>query len=125
MINKLEEIKERRRRRKLRIRKKIFGTPERPRVTVYKSKKYFYAQAIDDTKGITLASISSIDKEMKNKFGQPLLKKMENVKILGEMFAERLKSKGIKKIAFDRNGYKYMGLVKVFADTLRQSGIEF
>lgn len=102
--------------RKKRIRKKIFGVATLPRVSIFKSNRYFYAQAIDDTVGHTLASIDgNVLKLKSNKI---------DVKTIAEQFSKNLKSKNINKIIFDRNGYLYHGVVKVFADTLRESGIK-
>jgi large subunit ribosomal protein L18 len=102
--------------RKRRIRGKISGTAEKPRVSVYKSNKYFYAQAIDDVAGNTLASINSKALNLSvNK---------ENVVTVGVEFAKLLQQKGIETVVFDRNGYLYHGVVKVFADTLRENGIK-
>ena len=103
--------------RKRRVRGKIFGTSERPRVTIYKSNRFLYTQAIDDTKGHTLASVSG------NK--EKIASNKEGAKVLGKLMAERLKEKGIEKIVFDRNGYKYHGVVATFAETLRENGIKF
>jgi large subunit ribosomal protein L18 len=102
--------------RKRRIRGKISGIAEKPRVSVYKSNKYFYAQAIDDVAGNTLASINSKALNLSvNK---------ENVVTVGVEFAKLLQQKGIETVVFDRNGYLYHGVVKVFADTLRENGIK-
>ncbi|MGB9668188.1 MAG: 50S ribosomal protein L18 [Thermosulfidibacteraceae bacterium] len=112
----------RRKRRHLRIRKKIFGTPERPRLVVYRSLKHIYAQIIDDTIGHTLVSASSLDKEFpKDKRGS----NKEGARIVGEMIAKRALEKGIKKVVFDRGGYKYHGRVKELAEAARKVGLEF
>ncbi len=113
---------ERRKRRHLRIRKKIFGTPERPRLVVYRSLKHIYAQIIDDTIGHTLVSASSLDKEFpKDKRGS----NKEGARIVGEMIAKRALEKGIKRVVFDRGGYKYHGRVKELAEAAREAGLEF
>lgn len=102
--------------RKKRIRKKISGTESLPRLSIFKSNRYFYAQAINDTAGHTLSSIDGHALKLKsNKI---------DVKTLAEQFSKNLKSKNIKEVIFDRNGYLYHGVVKVFADTLRESGIK-
>jgi large subunit ribosomal protein L18 len=106
-----------------RIRKKARGSAERPRVAVFRSVHHIYAQAIDDEKGKTLAAFSSVSKEARTE-----LKGGGNVssaKAIGVRLAERLKEKGIKKIVFDRGGFKYHGRIKAFADALREKGIEF
>ncbi|MBI3314187.1 MAG: 50S ribosomal protein L18 [Candidatus Omnitrophica bacterium] len=106
-----------------RIRKKLLGTPERPRLTVHRSAKNIYVQIIDDTKAQTLFSFSTADK----KFIQTAPKKGKVAKAekLGEFFAGNMKEKGIKKVAFDRGGYLYHGRVKALAESLRKNGIEF
>jgi len=121
MISKVEKKVERDLKRKKRVRKDIFGLPDRPRVSVYKSNKYFYAQAIDDVRGITLSAVSSISKEHGKKLGDTT----EDAKVLGKMMAEKLISKGITRIVFDRNFYRYHGVIKAFADTMRENGIQF
>lgn len=103
--------------RKMRIRKKLFGTVERPRVSVFKSAKHIYAQIIDDTKGHTLASIHSYDEN-----------KRANKTVcfeLGKKLANICKEKNITKVAFDRNGFLYHGRIKSFADGLREGGVLF
>jgi len=100
--------------RKLSIRKKISGTDLRPRISVYKSNRYFYAQAIDDIHNITITGIMS-----------EISPKAENIKILGEEFALSLKGKNISEIVYDRSGYAYHGKVSAFADGLRNKGIKF
>lgn len=102
--------------RKKRIRRKISGISTLPRVSIFRSNRYFYAQAIDDVAGHTLTSIDGHALKLKsNKI---------DVKKIAEQFAKNLKLKNINKILFDRNGYLYHGVVKVFADTLRESGIK-
>ncbi|MBN2735488.1 MAG: 50S ribosomal protein L18 [Spirochaetales bacterium] len=119
-MNRIKDKINRRNRRKVRIRKKISGTAERPRLSIFKSNKYTYLQAIDDTKGNTLCSISNTEEETRGiKNNQKELAK------LGEILGKRLKDKKISTLIFDRNGYKYHGVVKVIADSIRKSGIEF
>ncbi|RDU64130.1 50S ribosomal protein L18 [Helicobacter sp. MIT 14-3879] len=101
--------------RKARIRGRIFGDSTMPRVSVFRSNRYFYAQAIDDTKGFTLASVDG------NKLG--LSNNKDDVKKVAAIFAENLKKAGISKVVFDRNGYLYHGVVASFADALRENGI--
>jgi large subunit ribosomal protein L18 len=103
--------------RKRRVRGKIRGTAERPRVSVFKSNRHFYAQAIDDTKGHTLAYADGA------KMG--LRANKEDVKKVAAAFADQLKAKGIEVIVFDRNGFLYHGVVASFADALRENGIKF
>ena len=103
--------------RKRRVRGKISGTSTRPRVTVFRSNKHFYAQAIDDTKGHTLAYSDG------RKMG--LRANREDVKEIAKDLASKLKSQNIDSIVFDRNGYLYHGVVASFADALREAGIKF
>jgi len=103
-------------RRKKRVRGKISGIAEMPRLSIFKSNKYFYAQAIDDVAGITLASVDSRALKL------PVSK--ENVVKVAAILAETLKSKNIESIVFDRNGYLYHGVVASFADALRDNGIK-
>ncbi|AHH08474.1 50S ribosomal protein L18 [Borrelia anserina] len=118
-MKRIEEAEKRNIKRKKRIRSRIgFGIAERPRVTVFKSNKYFYAQVIDDVAGHTLASVSTIERDLK------LNKNVEDVRKLGEVLARRLKDKNISKLIFDRNGYKYYGLIASFATSLREAGID-
>jgi large subunit ribosomal protein L18 len=103
-------------RRKRRVRGKISGTESTPRVSIFKSNKYFYAQAIDDVNGKTLAAVDS--KVMKISVNK------ENVVKVAAQFAENLKSKKIETVVFDKNGYLYHGVVAAFADALRDNGIK-
>ncbi len=121
MILKLKKKKERQYRRIKRVRKRVRGTSERPRLTIYKSNRYIYAQIIDDTKGITLCAASSLDKEFNPKLG----KDVESAKKVGELIAKRALDKGIKRVVFDRRGYKYHGRVKALADSAREAGLDF
>lgn len=123
-----EKKVEARLRRKQRVRKKIFGTPERPRLSVYKSCKHIYAQIIDDTIGHTLVSASSLSKEIKDKIKEVKEKggtKTEIAKIVGELIAKKALEKGIKKVCFDRGGFKYHGRIKALAEAARAGGLEF
>jgi large subunit ribosomal protein L18 len=106
--------------RKRRVRKKIVGTAERPRLTVYKSHKNISVQAIDDEGGRTLASVSTLEKEMAG-----VKRSVEGGKAVGQKIAERLKAAKVKTVVFDRNGYKYHGIVKAVADGARESGLDF
>lgn len=114
------ELRERRRKR---IRKKIFGTPQRPRLCVFRSLNHIYAQIIDDTKGHTLVAASTLDKELRQLPGHKGNK--EFAKKVGELIAERALKLGITKVVFDRAGYKYHGCVKALADAARQKGLQF
>ncbi len=108
-------------RRKQRIRKKVSGSLARPRLTVFRSTNHIYAQVIDDVGGRTLVSASTLDKSLKGKSGATV----GGAKKVGELLAERLKQAGITRVVFDRNGYLYHGRVKVLADTVRESGVDF
>lgn len=114
----------RRHRRKLRVRKKIFGTAERPRLSVYRSLKHIYAQIIDDERGHTLVSASTLDREIRALVAGVRPKKAQ-AEIVGRILAERALTLGIQKVAFDRNGYKYHGRVKALAEAARQAGLQF
>jgi large subunit ribosomal protein L18 len=108
-------------RRKLRIRKKIKGTSTCPRVSVFKSNRYLYAQIINDEAACTLASVS--EKELSDQ--DKKRSKKEKAKILGELLAEKAKKMKIKEVVYDRNRYQYHGIVKIFAQSLRDKGIKF
>jgi large subunit ribosomal protein L18 len=106
-----------------RVRGKVNGTPERPRLNVFRSLANIYAQIIDDTKGNTLVSASTIDHEIA---GQAAGKKgVDRAKLVGQVLAERAKAAGIKQVVFDRGGYKYQGQIKALADASRENGLEF
>ena len=111
-------------RRKKRVRKKVFGTPERPRLSVYRSLKHIYVQVIDDTKGITLVAASTLDPALREQL-KGIKGKMEAARLVGKLVAERALEKGIKKVVFDRGGFKYHGRVKALADGAREAGLEF
>lgn len=105
-----------------RIRKKVIGTSERPRMRVYKSAKHFYAQVIDDTKGHTLASMSSLDKAVA---GEDVKGKCAIANKVGKLLAEKAKSAGIEQVVLDRGGYIYHGRVKAFSEGAREGGLVF
>ena len=109
--------------RKKRIRKKLSGSPERPRLTVFRSDKHIYAQIIDDTVGTTLATASTLSPEYKQL--DPLKGKLEAAKRVGELIARKAKVQGISKVVFDRSGYIYHGRVRALADAARQAGLDF
>lgn len=108
---------------KARIRGRISGTPERPRLTIYKSLKRIYVQAVDDTQGITLAAASSLEKDLRSSLKNGA--NIEAAKAVGASIAARLKEKGITAVVFDRNGYVYHGRVKALADSAREAGLQF
>lgn len=113
----------RRMRRKLRVRKKVFGTAECPRLTVFRSLKNIYAQLVDDAAGRTLAEASTESKELRGsvKYGG----NVAAATVVGKLLAERAQAKGISQAAFDRNGYRYHGRVKALAEAARKSGLKF
>ena len=112
-------IREARARRKRRIRGRISGTTERPRVSVFRSNKAIYAQLVDDAEARTLAAVGSAEVEGKG------LKKAEVAKKVGELLAQRAKDKGIERVVFDRSGYLYHGRVKALAEGAREGGLVF
>ncbi|HPJ51495.1 MAG TPA: 50S ribosomal protein L18 [Flavobacteriales bacterium] len=105
---------------KVRVRRKVQGTPERPRLSVYRSNKGIYAQIIDDENGRTLASASSLKDKLANEVA-----KTEQARIVGQAIAEKAKAAGIASVVFDRNGYLYHGRVKALADAAREGGLQF
>ncbi|BAH05250.1 hypothetical protein CKR_0199 [Clostridium kluyveri NBRC 12016] len=109
-----------RKKRHLRVRKKIFGTSEVPRLSVYRSEKNIYAQIIDDIKGTTLVSASSVDKDFKGNGSNK-----EAAKVVGKMIADKAIEKGIKEVVFDRGGYIYHGRVQNLAEGAREGGLQF
>jgi large subunit ribosomal protein L18 len=112
-----------RERRKLRIRKKVSGTSERPRLTVFRSAKHIYAQVIDDTTGTTLAHASTLSKDLRGTLEQD--NKVAAAKKVGALIAKICKDKQIGKVVFDRNGYLYHGRVSALAQAARDAGLEF
>ena len=114
---------EARERRHKKVRSRVSGTPERPRLSVYRSLSEIYAQIIDDMAGQTLASASTLDHELRPSVEG--IKKSEQAHKIGQALAERAKAKGIKQVVFDRGGYRYFGRVKALADGAREGGLEF
>ncbi len=112
-----------RRRRHMRVRKHIDGTPARPRLNVFRSDKHIYAQVIDDAAGHTLVSASSIDLEVRGAIKGK--NKTDQAKVVGRVVAERAIDAGLKQVVFDRGGYKYHGRVKALADAAREAGLDF
>lgn len=110
-----------RKKRHARVRGKISGTPERPRLSVYRSNKHIYAQLIDDTKGVTLASASTLDKDV----SVESTSNIEAAQKVGELIAKRAVEKGYKVVVFDRSGYLYHGRISALADAARENGLEF
>lgn len=106
-----------------RVRKNVSGTPNRPRMAIFRSLADIYAQVIDDEAGMTLAAASSIDHELREKVKG--LKKTEQAKLVGELVAKRAMDKGVKQVVFDRGGFRYIGRVKALADGARSAGLDF
>lgn len=113
-----------RKRRHLRIRANIAGTAERPRLNIYRSVTNIYAQVIDDVAGKTLASASTIDREVAKKITTEMTK-TEAAKIVGEVLANRAKAVGVENVVFDRGGFRYQGRVAALADAAREGGLKF
>ena len=107
--------------RHIRLRNKIVGTSDRPRLAVFRSLKHVYAQVIDDTKGVTLAAASSLESRVK---GETTDNKTEISKLVGNLIAERAKNKGVTTVVFDRAGYRYHGRVQALADAAREGGLK-
>jgi len=105
------------------IRARLSGTAQRPRLAVHRSINNMTAQVVDDTANKTLFSLSTLDKEVKQKFSQG--GNVKAAEFFGEVFARRLKEKGVSKVVFDRAGYLYHGRIKAFADSARKAGLEF
>lgn len=114
---------EMRKKRHIRVRKNLAGTPERPRLNVYRSLTGIYAQVIDDASGHTLVSASTIDRELREKMEG--LTKSDKAKLVGKTVAERALAVGVKQVVFDRGGFRYQGRVKALADAAREGGLDF
>ncbi len=114
---------EARQRRHLRIRKSLEGTPERPRLCVFRSSIHTYAQLIDDRAGRTLAAASTLDPEIRERAAAG--KKADAGKMVGQLIARRAQERGVRRVVFDRGGYVYHGRVRALADGAREGGLEF
>ncbi len=112
-----------RQKRHVRVRVQVSGTSQRPRLNVFRSLRHISAQVIDDVKGRTLASASTIDPEVRSKAAG--LPKLEQAKVVGKVLAERAKQAGVTQVVLDRGGYKYHGRVKALAEASREGGLEF
>ncbi len=108
--------------RKDRVRKAISGTPERPRLSVYRGNKHIYTQIIDDTTGVTLVAASTLSAELKGKVKGAGI---ETAKQVGTLLAVKAREKGIEKVVFDRGGYRYHGRIKALSDAAREGGLKF
>jgi large subunit ribosomal protein L18 len=119
-VNRKEEARERRHRR---LRKKVLGTAERPRLSVHKSLNNVYAQVVDDTRGHTILSVCTRDKDFKDESGHK--GNVKTARMVGQLLATRAVAGGIKKVVFDRGGYRYHGCIKALAEGAREGGLEF
>jgi len=114
---------EARQRRHARVRKHVSGTPERPRLNVFRSVEHIYVQVIDDMAGHTLAAASTIEPEVRTQLDGKT--KVQAAKLVGHLVAERAKKAGVKQVVFDRGGYQYHGRVQAVAEGAREAGLEF
>jgi large subunit ribosomal protein L18 len=124
VTKRMKQKRQRRERAHLRLRRRVQGTEERPRLSVYKSLRYIYAQVIDDARGVTLASAWSADPAVRGVLSKSTSSK-EAAKLVGELVAERARERGVVKVVFDRGGYIYHGNVKALADAAREKGLQF
>ena len=108
-------------RRHLRVRKRVFGTPQRPRLAVFRSARHIYASVIDDTAGRTLAQASTLDSDVRGANGDKTAKAQE----VGKLVAQRAKAAGVDAVVFDRGGYQYHGRIAALADAAREGGLDF
>lgn len=122
-MNQQKRIHKSQERRRFRVRSKIVGTSERPRLSVFRSSKHIYVQLIDDLKGVTLGAASSVVKDVRAKL--PYGGNKKAAEAVGKRIAEVAKEKGIAKVAFDRGHYRYHGRIKALADAARKAGLDF
>lgn len=115
---------ERRKRRRLRIRKKVIGTAQRPRLSVFKSSKHIYVQLVDDSAGVTLAAATTNTKDAKAG-GKKSFANVAGAKEIGKLIGERGKAAGVELVVFDRSGYPYHGVIKAIAEAAREAGLKF
>lgn len=112
-----------RRKRHVRVRGRVVGTPERPRLNVFRSSQHIYAQVIDDTTGHTMAAASTLDADLRARLAE--LSKVEEARAVGWLVGERAQKNGVRQVVFDRGGWLYHGRIKSLADGARESGLEF
>jgi large subunit ribosomal protein L18 len=125
-FNVQEQIQERRLRRQRRVRKRLTGTAERPRLAVFRSSKHIYAQVIDDSQGKTLVAAGTAEKDLKSQLGEGGYGgNKAAAAVIGKAIAERAKAAGIDKVCFDRRSYRYHGRVQALADAAREAGLQF
>jgi large subunit ribosomal protein L18 len=115
----------RRTKRRRRVRRKVFGSPDRPRLSVYRSLRNVYAQIVDDTRGVTIAQACSLELVRSGDLDATKAGNSEGASVVGEALAARAKDAGVSRVTFDRGGYKYHGRVKALADGARKGGLEF
>ena len=123
MGSKLNPRQEARLKRRKRIRKKVSGSPERPRLSVFRSSKHIYAQVIDDLNGVTLVTASTLSPEIRQQ--EKVKGKIEDAKRVGKLIAQMTKAQGVTSVVFDRNGFMYHGRVRALAAAAREAGLEF
>lgn len=121
-VNKKQEM---RLKRKRRIRKKISGTPDCPRLSVFRSARHIYAQVIDDVSGVTLAAASTVEKAVKDQSDLAGKKKAEVAGFVGKLVGQRAQEKGVSQVVFDRGGFLYHGRVKAVSEGAREAGLKF
>ncbi|HEY8393500.1 MAG TPA: 50S ribosomal protein L18 [Thermaerobacter sp.] len=124
MARKPKTREEARKRRHRRVRKKVHGTAERPRLNVFRSLKHIYAQVIDDDAGVTLVAASTVEPELREAVGG-YGGNVKAAQVVGRAIAERALAKGIERVVFDRGGYRYHGRVKALAEAAREAGLKF
>ncbi|MFP4475906.1 MAG: 50S ribosomal protein L18 [Desulfatibacillaceae bacterium] len=122
-MGRLVEKQRTRVRRKRRVRSKVYGTAQRPRLTVFRSARHMYAQVVEDETGTTLASASTLEKEVRDR--PAFESKVQAAEFIGKLVGERAKAKGVSKVVFDRNGYLYHGRVKAVSSGAREAGLDF
>ncbi len=120
----MRQKRERRERAHKRVRSRVQGTTERPRLSVYKSLRFIYAQVIDDSRGTTLVAAASADPAVRGQLAKST-SSQEAAKLVGQLVAERARERGIEKVVFDRGGYIYHGNVKALAEAAREKGLQF
>jgi large subunit ribosomal protein L18 len=124
-MGRINPSKKARLRRKKSIRKKVFGTPDRPRLCVFRSANHVYAQVVDDTKGQTLAAASTVEKALRTASDSDAGGKIGKAVVVGKRIAQRVLDQGIERVVFDRNGFLYHGRVKAVSDGAREAGLKF
>jgi large subunit ribosomal protein L18 len=124
VTKRMRQKRQRRQRAHLRVRLRVHGTEERPRLSVYKSLRYIYAQVIDDARGVTLVSAASADPAVRGQLSKST-SSQEAAKLVGQLVAERARERGIDKVVFDRGGYVYHGNVRALAEAAREKGLKF